>query len=52
MLHRALALEVELDIVEGIADFPEGSLRVEVGIALGVAPRPKPHMPAQSTAAS
>ena len=35
MLGLALAGEVELDVVEGCADFPEGGLRIEVGIARG-----------------
>ena len=35
VLGRALALEVELDVVESGADFVERRLWVEVGIALG-----------------
>ena len=35
MLGFALALEVELDIVEGIANLLEGCFRIKVGIAIG-----------------
>ena len=35
MLHRALALEVELDVVQGCAYLLEGCVSVEVGIATG-----------------
>ncbi len=35
MLGFALALEVELDVVEGVSYLLEGCFRIEVGIAIG-----------------
>lgn len=35
MFGFALALEVELDVVEGVTNLLEGCFRIEVGIASG-----------------